>query len=69
MTASEYQRLNLLFAAALETTGESRDRFLDRECGRGTDLRREVERLLAEHERTGGLLDRPLFGGGRDDAL
>jgi serine/threonine protein kinase/tetratricopeptide (TPR) repeat protein len=49
-----------LFAAALErvTEGERRA-FLDRACAGDGDLRRRVERLLAAHDRSTGILDQP----------
>jgi len=49
-----------LFVAALEkpTAAERRD-FLERACAGDVALRRRVERLLAAHLRTLGILDQP----------
>jgi serine/threonine protein kinase/tetratricopeptide (TPR) repeat protein len=47
-----------LFAAALERTAVAdRRAFLDLACSGDPDLRRRVERLLAAHEKTLGILD------------
>ena len=49
-----------LFAAALERTSAGRRRaFLDEACAGDVALRERVERLLAAHEKTLGILDRP----------
>jgi hypothetical protein len=61
MNAAKWSRVNQIFAAALELSSEERSLFLGRECATDWEARREVERLLAEHERTSGVLDRPLF--------
>jgi tRNA A-37 threonylcarbamoyl transferase component Bud32 len=61
MNAAEWSRVNGIFAAALDLASEERSQFLGRECGANREERREVERLLAEHERSSGMLDRPLF--------
>jgi len=58
MTATQWSRVTGLFARALELEDRERSRFL--ECEE-PDVRREVERLLEEHRRTGGILDEPLF--------
>jgi serine/threonine-protein kinase len=58
MTPTRWSRLSELFTSALELDPHQRRRLLTCE---EADVRHEVERLLAEHDRTGGLLDRPLF--------
>ena len=58
MTPTRWSRVSELFACALELEAPERERLLARE---DATLRAEVERLLEEHERHGGLLDDPLF--------
>jgi hypothetical protein len=61
MNAAEWSRVNEIFAAALDLPSEKRSLFLGRECATDREARLDVDRLLAEHERTSGVLDRPLF--------
>ena len=49
-----------LFAAALEkSTPADRQAFLEKACAGDVALRRRVERLLAAHMETSGILDEP----------
>ena len=59
MTPERYQRIEELFGRALERHGDDRTRVLDEACRGDADLRREVEALLAEHERAGSFLAGP----------
>lgn len=57
-----------IFAAALEKTDVvERARYLDGACGDDQQLRRRIERLLAAHDRTGGMLDEGLALGAQPD--
>ena len=47
MTPAEWQEVKALLAEALEQPEEKRAAWLDRRCGDATDLRRELEALLA----------------------
>ncbi len=49
MDAARWQRIDEVFAAALEQPDGQRRDFLDRACGDDAELRREVESLLANH--------------------
>jgi Tol biopolymer transport system component len=49
MDASRWQRIDEVFAAALEQPAGRRREFLERACGDDAELRREVESLLANH--------------------
>ncbi len=49
-------REEILFQGAAELTGAERARFLDRECGDDTLLKRRLEALLAAHEDSGSLM-------------
>ncbi len=46
-----------LFHRALEQPPDERAAFLDRRCGDDVELRRRLERLLAAHERSDGVLE------------
>jgi len=48
-----------LFHAALERPPEARRAFLDEACGEDSELRRQVEALVAKDERAGSLLEKP----------
>jgi tetratricopeptide (TPR) repeat protein/class 3 adenylate cyclase len=56
MSTDRWQRVQELFEAAVERDAGARARLLDEQCSRDSDLRREVESLLASHERP-GLMD------------
>ncbi len=50
MTPERYQRIKSIFFEAAGTRGRARLAVLDRACGPDTDLRHEVEKLLAGQE-------------------
>ncbi len=62
MNPVQWNRISDVFAAALELDAAQRARLLDLE---DAGVRHEVERLLAEHQRS-GLLDRPINSGPDD---
>ncbi len=67
MSPTQWSRVSELFAHASELGVLERESFLARE---EAGIRAEVERLLHEHVRQGGLLDEPLFsGGGQEEDL
>ena len=55
MSTDRWQRVQDLFAAAIECDGSARARFLGSECRDDPELRREVESLVAAHESPGAL--------------
>ena len=59
MDAERWEKLERLFHQALECEPRERSRMLGEACSGDEDLRREVESLLAEHERGGSLLKTP----------
>ena len=61
MTPARLEQIKEIFYAAVEQSPERRCEFLAEACAGDEGLRREVERLLAEHDRAGGFLDSP-FG-------
>jgi serine/threonine protein kinase/formylglycine-generating enzyme required for sulfatase activity/dienelactone hydrolase len=50
VTPQRWSRIRQLFGAALETPESDRPRYLESACGGDTDLRAEVERLLAGNQ-------------------
>src|SRR5215813_5138221 len=61
MTQERWQEVKEIFQAALDQEPSNRSRFLSRACGDDHDLRREVESLIASHEKTGTFIDSPAF--------
>ena len=59
MDQERWRRVEDLFHAALERRPEARQAFLDVAYGGDTDLRRQVERLLAKDEEAGSFLETP----------
>lgn len=59
MTPERWERVKELFDASLEKSPYDRLKFLDEACEGDDDLRQEVERLIAEHERAGDFLVSP----------
>ena len=57
MQAKQMIQLEALFQRVLDQPTEARRAFLDTACGSNTDLRHEIETLLAQHEADAGLLD------------
>jgi serine/threonine-protein kinase len=62
MTPERWDRISSIFDEALEMEPQSRDAFLRDACAGDEALRLEVERMLAEDERTQDFLDRPVIG-------
>jgi predicted ATPase/serine/threonine protein kinase len=59
MTPERYRRVEDVFGRALECAPEARERLLEEACAGDDALRREVESLLAEHERATRFLNDP----------
>ncbi len=57
LTAERWARLEPLIDAALELPSEIRSRYLERVCAGDPSLRADLERLLAESERSDSLID------------
>jgi serine/threonine protein kinase len=62
MDPERWRRVKGLFHAALEREPEERQAFLDAACGKDTDLRRQIELLLAKEENAGSFLETPAMG-------
>lgn len=59
MTPERHEQIGQLFDEALEVAPEDRAAWLAQSCGADTELRAEVEKLLAHHRADGEFLDRP----------
>jgi tetratricopeptide (TPR) repeat protein len=55
-------RANEILANALELPGPQRGAYLDQACAADSELRRQVEALLAAHAAAGNFLDQPAHG-------
>ena len=56
-----WHRVKELFQSALEREPSQRTAFLDQACGGDDELQKEVESLIASHEKTGSFIDAPAF--------
>ncbi|MCP3903689.1 MAG: protein kinase [Planctomycetes bacterium] len=63
MNRERWQEIDALFTEALERASEERSAFVWRQAGEDSELRREVQSLLAAHERETEFLDEPAHGG------
>ena len=59
MTSDRWEQINRLYYAALEVDPRERTSFLSEACDTDTELRREVESLLATHAHADGFLEKP----------
>ncbi len=59
MRAERWERLQELFHAAVQHAPPEREAFLAAACTDDPGLRAQVDRLLAAHERRGGLIEHP----------
>ncbi len=61
MTSERWQQVKEIFQAALERAAGERSDFLASACGGDDVLRKEVESLLASHEKDGSFIDSPAY--------
>src|SRR5262249_681846 len=61
MKAERWKQVNDLFQSAVQRTPEERAKFLDEACHDDEDMRRELESLLASHERAENFIEVPAF--------
>src|SRR5262249_15540129 len=61
MNAQRWQQVNDLFHSAVERAPEERAAFLNEACSGDENLCREVESLLASHDRTKNFIESPAF--------
>lgn len=61
MTNERWQRIKEIFNAALERAPGERDRFLAEACAGDESLRREIQSLIAAHEKEGSFIDEPAY--------
>ena len=61
MTPERWHQVEGVFREALAQAPRARKLFLENACRDDSDLRREVQSLLASHEQAGSFLDAPIF--------
>ncbi|HUE83409.1 MAG TPA: protein kinase [Pyrinomonadaceae bacterium] len=61
MTPERWQRVKEIFNSALQHEPLQRSVFLSDACGTDESLRREVETLIATHEKDGSFIDSPAY--------
>jgi serine/threonine protein kinase len=61
MTPERWQKVKEIFQATLDRAPEDRSAFLASACGGDESLRKEVESLLAAHEKDGSFIDSPAY--------
>src|SRR2546426_2632063 len=61
MTPERWQKVKEIFHSALERAPGERSAFLSDACGQDEELRKEVESLIASHERSGEFIDSPAY--------
>src|SRR5262245_55813417 len=62
MTPERWRQVEEIFQAALDLSPDERDRYVSRACAGDSDLKRDVQSLLVQHDSAGDLLERPLYG-------
>jgi eukaryotic-like serine/threonine-protein kinase len=61
MTPERWNQVKDLFNDALDHNSDERTAFLDDACGGDEELRREVETLIAFHQKNDLYIDKPPF--------
>src|SRR5687767_13055001 len=59
MQQDRWERIKDIFGAAIECASDMRAQMLDQSCGSDSELRAEVDSLLAAHDTSGGFIDQP----------
>ena len=61
MTPERWQQVKEIFHLALKRAPGERSAFLENACGGDASLRKEVESLIASHEKDGSFIDSPAY--------
>lgn len=61
MTPARWQQAKAIFHSALDLAPGERSAFLSEACGADESLRKEVESLIASHEKDGSFIDSPAY--------
>ena len=61
MTPDRWQQVKEIFQSALDRAPGQRSAFLSEACGLDKALRKEVESLIASHEKDGSFIDAPAY--------
>jgi len=59
MTAERWQQITNIFEVALQRDGSARAAYLTEACAGDDELRREVDAMLASHERASRFIEEP----------
>ena len=62
MTPERWRQVEEIFQTALDLLPEERARYVSQVCATDTDLKRNVEVLLSQHDSAGDLLDHSFYG-------
>jgi eukaryotic-like serine/threonine-protein kinase len=68
VSPERWERLQSLFHAAVPLEAPAREEMLAAACGGDDDLRAQVHRLLAAHERPGGIIELPVVADAQEEA-
>lgn len=69
MNPERWQKVESIFHKALDADSGRRASVLEDSCAGDESLRREVESLLAQHEKAGEFIERPAFAASSDTPL
>ena len=69
MNPQRWQKVESIFQKALDADSGHRASVLEDSCAGDESLRREVESLLAQHEKAGEFIERPAFAASSDATL
>ena len=61
MTPERWKKIEEIFQAALDLSGDEREQFMRAECGDDKDLRAEVEKFIARFETEDSFLESPVW--------
>ncbi|MBD0370222.1 MAG: protein kinase [Pyrinomonadaceae bacterium] len=61
MSSERWRDIEEIFQTALDLAPSEREQYVTKACAGDDSLRREVERLLTQHEEAGDFLDDPLY--------
>src|SRR6185503_5755278 len=61
MTPERWQQVKEIFNSAINYRPEERSSFISQACSGDENLRSEVESLIASHEQSGRVIDKPAF--------
>jgi eukaryotic-like serine/threonine-protein kinase len=69
MTPERWHQIKAIFNSAIKYRPQERSVFLSQACAGDSDLRSEVESLIASHEKTGSFIDAPAYEAAAESLL